>query len=468
MTAGAVRKIGFEWALEGKHPGSFDDYELLDHSRRRLDTRIFQEIRSRYVTGISPQLPQVTIARAKTGQDEQVVRYVVLAVQNWSEHRDGTNRRIAHTRWFYVPYEQLIEHPVTYEALYGAFAALPTELDPAAPPTVDVPALDPLTLSPGGDALSTAALLMTGRPVCVVGAERVEMLERLRFLDTVAALLPYGMRANLTATTWISSTAEHRIRLSFARHAPEGTHTVAWGDGAEIPIGAGQAEFYLDTLATSEIPLLDIMGSLSRQTEPLSFAKQDRMVAMELLHRAAHPRYELEPEPEPEPEEPDRSPSYLHGESNRIDLLSSLTAEEPARGKGRWSRWRRDRRGGGLRRSAALGNRREAAPSLPASMREFAYDQDEPEQLTPYRHDWKWWSTLALWVVLVVALAGFAFIVIFNPKWDTFPALDTILLVSDLALLVAAGLALLFKYVRLPSRVPDWTRPRRDQVKRGG
>ncbi len=221
MTAGAVRKIGFEWALEGKHPGSFDDYELLDHSRRRLDTRIFQEIRSRYVTGISPQLPQVTIARAKTGQDEQVVRYVVLAIQNWSEHRDGTNRRIAHTRWFYVPYEQLIEHPVTYEALYGAFAALPTELDPAAPPTVDVPALDPLTLSPGGDALSTAALLMTGRPVCVVGAERVEMLERLRFLDTVAALLPYGMRANLTATTWISSTAEHRIRLSFARHAPE-------------------------------------------------------------------------------------------------------------------------------------------------------------------------------------------------------------------------------------------------------
>ncbi|MEW9530431.1 hypothetical protein [Microbispora sp. NPDC049125] len=296
MNGDTVRKISFEWALEGKEPGSYDDYELLSWSDGRLGSEVFEEIRSRYATGASPELPQVTIAGAATKEQGRVSRHVVLAIQEWSGHRDGTNRKVAYTRWFFVPYEQLIEHRVSYETLYGAFARLP--VTPGPPLTVDVPELDPKAASPGPDAMSAAALLMTGRPVCVVGAEGVEMPQRLRFLDAVAALMPYGLRTRLTASTWASSTAEHKIRLFFARHAPEGAHAVSWGRGVQIPRDEGRARACLDMLTWPGVEPADVIGRLSEQTAPLSFAQADRLTILDLIERACFPSPEQEPEPD--------------------------------------------------------------------------------------------------------------------------------------------------------------------------
>lgn len=262
-------EIGFEWALEGKRPGAHDDYELLDWSDDRLGPEVFEEIRSRYATGLSADLPQVTIAVAATREHEQVSRHIVLAAQEWSGHRDATNRKIVHTRWFYVPYQELAAHQVSYEALYRALAGLP--VTPSPPLVVGVPEFDPTALVPGPDARCAAALLLTGRPVCVVGADRVPMIERLRFLDTVAALLPYGMRTRLTAATWTSSTARHKIRLSFARHAPENAYEVRWGHGTEITWRDGRANVCLGLLARPDVRLADMLQGLAGLTDPLSF-----------------------------------------------------------------------------------------------------------------------------------------------------------------------------------------------------
>ncbi|MGI5161683.1 hypothetical protein [Microbispora sp. CA-102843] len=285
MTGETVRKISFEWALEGKHPGSYDDYELLSWSEGRLTREVFDEVRDLYATGTASGLPQVTIARASTMESGRQSYYVVLAVQEWSPHHDGTNRKIAYTRWFYVPYEQLIDHRVSYEALYTALRALPET--PAPPLTADVPALDLSAVSPGPDALSAAALLLTGRQVCVVGAEGVPMAERLRFLDTVAALLPYGMRARLTAATWTSSTANHKIKLFFARHAPSGAHAVPWERGADV--GHEQARHYHETLRWAGDRLPEVIVRLAEQTGPLSFAPEYRTTVLELLEGAIRP-----------------------------------------------------------------------------------------------------------------------------------------------------------------------------------
>ncbi|WP_067181847.1 hypothetical protein [Microtetraspora niveoalba] len=309
-----IGEIGFEWALEGKRPGGHDDYELLSWSDARLGPEVFEEIRSRYATGISADLPQVTIAVAATRENERVTRHVVLAIQEWSGHRDATNRKIAYTRWFYVPYDELAAHRVSYEALYHALAGLPAT--PSPPLAVRVPGFDPAAVVPGPDALSAAALLLTGRPVCVVGADAAPMIERLRFLDTVAALLPYGMRSRLTAATWTSSTARHKIRLSFARHAPEDAHEVRWGYGAEITRRDSPAHVCLDLLTRSEVRLADMLRGLAGQTEPLSFGPADRPVAVRLLEHSGYPELlsgsgnEAEPEREPVPlgpEEPSDS-----------------------------------------------------------------------------------------------------------------------------------------------------------------
>ncbi|WP_030455001.1 hypothetical protein [Herbidospora cretacea] len=280
--------VDYEWALEGKPPGSYNDYEVLSHSDG-LSLGIFDEIRSRYATGATGDQPQVTIAFAATRQpDEGISYYVVLALQNeWSGHRDGTNRKIYRTRWYYVPYDQLAGQRISYEALYDAFK----DLADTRPPTVAVRAHAPLPEDDGlyGDATSAAALLMTGKHVCVLGADGVSMIERLRFVDEVAALLPYGMRTRLTAATWVSATAGHKIRLSFAKHAAEGTHVVAWRQGAPIPAAEPLAREYAALLNGHRVPPRELVERLAEKTSPISFDETGCLKARNLLEDCALP-----------------------------------------------------------------------------------------------------------------------------------------------------------------------------------
>lgn len=332
-----ARKIHYEWAQEGKQPGSYDDYEILSCSQL-LSARDFATNATRYATGTHADLPQVTIASAQLtkGTDGQVHDHLVLALQEWSDQRDGTGRKIACTRWFYVPYAQVVEHPVSYEGLYHAFGdvVLPPAL--AIPPfTVDVPAFRPDTVTAGETEKWAAALLLTGRPVCVVGAEGTPLHERLRFLDTVAALLPYGMRARLTASTWTSSTSNHKIKLSFARHAPDGAHEVIWHHGASIPDREREAHRYFDLL--SQRPVAYLAGRLAEHTAPLSFGQEDRDRALAVLEECARHQMpvgdvldpDLNPDLDPPPTRDEPTRAYLRpvgdDRASRPDEMPSIT-----------------------------------------------------------------------------------------------------------------------------------------------
>ncbi|WP_327049345.1 hypothetical protein OG320_16560 [Microbispora sp. NBC_01189] len=302
MNGDGARRIGFEWGLEGKEHGSYDEYGLLRWSAERL-AHVFDKLRARYAAGTPSELPQVTIVPAgievkDTGEKSH---NVVLAIHTWSDNRDFTGRKVAYTRWFFVPYHQLQDHPVSYQALYAAFDALP--LTPEPPLTVAVPALDPRDVMPGSDALAAAALLASGQQVCLVGADGVPMAERLRFVDTVMALLPYGLRTRFSAATWTSSTTKHRIKLSFARYAPEGVQAVHWGQGADIPLDKYSAEYHR-ILRNRDVDYPDLIGWLADQTEPLWFNDDDRPRVFELLRRSASqspPARPPDPTPAPAP-----------------------------------------------------------------------------------------------------------------------------------------------------------------------
>ncbi|MER5645845.1 hypothetical protein [Streptosporangium sp. NPDC002524] len=275
-------ELPLEWAVGGKPPGSGDDYEILACSQKQLSRDDFEEIRTVYATGTPENLPQVTIAWV--GADENT--RLVLAIQDWSDEKDRRHRSIARTRYFCVPYARLARppSPVSYEELHRALAVfpLPTERQVV----VSVPTLDSGVVAAriGAMVTTTAALLMTGRHVCVVGGEAVSVTNRLRFLDTVAALLPYGMRARLTASTWASSTAEHKIRLSFTQHVPHGTYPVTWGQLAEIPGHEQDAHDYLDLLLRHSLDAR-LIGWLATRTEPLTFGKNGRARALDMLRR---------------------------------------------------------------------------------------------------------------------------------------------------------------------------------------
>ena len=79
-------------------------------------------------------------------------------------------------------------------------------------------------------AMRVAALLLTSRGVCVLGADDADAGERLEFLDDVMSLLPYGMRSRLAGATWASSTAyDLNLRLFFADARRRGNdHVVFW------------------------------------------------------------------------------------------------------------------------------------------------------------------------------------------------------------------------------------------------
>ncbi|GAA4213312.1 hypothetical protein [Microbispora amethystogenes] len=299
MNGDGARRIGFEWALEGKEHGSYDEYGLLRWSAERL-AHVFDKLRARYAAGTPSELPQVTIVPAgledkDTGEQSH---NVVLAIHTWSDNRDFTGRKVAYTRWFFVPYHQLQDHPVSYQALYAAFDALPPTPEP--PLTVAVPALDPRAVMPGPDALAAAALLASGQQVCLVGADGVPMAQRLRFVDTVMALLPYGLRTRFSAATWTSSTTKHRIKLSFARYAPEGVQAVQWGQGADIPQDEYSAKYHR-ILRNRDVDYPDLIGWLAGRTEPLSFNDGDRPRVFDLLHQSASPSPPTRPAPKPTP-----------------------------------------------------------------------------------------------------------------------------------------------------------------------
>lgn len=246
----------------------------------------FEEIRTVYTIGTPEKLPQVTTAWVGSGDDA----HLVLAIQTWSDEEDRRHRRIARTHYFCVPYARITQppHPVSYEDLYHVLGMCSLTTDRQL--VVPVPTLDSGAVAAriDGTAMTTAALLMTGQHVCVVDGEAVPTIERLRFLDTVAALLPYGMRARLTASTWASSTADHKIRLAFTQHVPARTYPVAWGQLAEIPRHEEDAYRYL-TLLGRHAPDAKLVDWLAARTEPLTFGKNGRSRVLDLL-RGSTPR----------------------------------------------------------------------------------------------------------------------------------------------------------------------------------
>lgn len=269
----AMVQVVPEWAVWGKDPGE-RDFQLLRYGGRRLGAHDFSEIISRYSPGTHTDLPQVTLSWTRLADEI----YLGIAIQEWSNEDDRLGRDIAVTRYFGIPYFRL-DHPVSYVGLYEALATH----DAAHGGEVSVPELDPHRIaehvSPG--ALGTAALLLTRSPVQLEGAEGVPMLQRLCFLDAVAALLPYPMRTRLSAATWVSSTSEHNFRLAFSSHVRDGAHPAAWGRAPTLPPGEQLAHRYLELLV-GQSDFSHVVRELARIDKPMGFGSVDVMAA---LHR---------------------------------------------------------------------------------------------------------------------------------------------------------------------------------------
>ncbi|GAA3422717.1 hypothetical protein [Streptosporangium vulgare] len=264
--------IKAEWALWGVPPGSKDTHDVLACSRGRIGRSGFSALVDRYAKVTPRKLPQVTIARASADEGA----HIFLAVQEWSGALDGLFRRIAVTRCFCVPYAQAASGPFSYEGLYQALngQVLPSGGDLL---VIDPPALDAEATAEAVDqtAMGAAALLLTGRRICVVEGGGAPLLDRLRFLDTVAALLPYGFRTKLIASTWAPFAAGHRNRLFFAEHPSEDALNITWKQEVSVPESHDVAHRYHELLVSrKEKGLAELIARFSRETGQRKFSTE--------------------------------------------------------------------------------------------------------------------------------------------------------------------------------------------------
>lgn len=284
MVTGGPAEIDAQWALYGKKANS-EAYHILSSSTGALSRANFEDALSRFQLGELDTLPQVSVSYARLGgQDGD--GYLSLAITEFAAHgrrtvRDRRGRQITYTSYFCLPYRPLAERAIgyvrTYEALRGV--ALPETGGPPlrvalAAPTVRMLAIDPL-------AMRVAALLLTGRPVCVLGAEVASTDERLCFIDAVMDLLPYGLRAKMAAATWTRAThSGHRFRMFFSsapRLGSQPDHVVIWGEPDRVPIPDGPSTEYLTWLEHNVGPFARLAGL----TSEMGFGPKDTLQVLE-------------------------------------------------------------------------------------------------------------------------------------------------------------------------------------------
>ena len=278
-------EVEAQWALYGASPDGAG-HRILASSTGALSRANFADAVSRFKLGAVDRLPQVSVSYARLA-DQPGVGYLALAIDDFAADRrrtmrDRNGRKVIYTSYFCLPYRPLTELAIGYLGSYQALRGLtlpacdgPPLSISLFPPTLPVVGVDPL-------AIRVAALLLAGRPVCVLGADATSTDERLRFIDTVMDLLPYGLRARMTAATWTRAThSGHRFRLFFSSAPCPGRpadQVVTWGQPDQVAIPDGPPAEYLRWLEDNVRPLARLAGLTGER----GFGQHDILQVLEL------------------------------------------------------------------------------------------------------------------------------------------------------------------------------------------
>ncbi|TMR99746.1 hypothetical protein [Nonomuraea basaltis] len=334
-------RLTAHWAILGKTPESLDDYSVIGCSTGAITSAEFGMWLKAFTSGtMEPKaLPRVATSYFSDADGEP---WLGLSLQKTEpDSQDGFQRPYAMTYYVCVRWADVASEStrVTYRALYEAL--LKENFSGDAPFRLSPAAYDERHLAGqvNGTARRAAALLLTGQPVCLVRAGHLSLDQRLDFLDTVAALLPYGFRHTLAASTWTNSASRHRIRLSFAEVPPtHGVWELPWDDpGGTIP---PQALFYERELERYQgDDLCELMRWLTTAAEPGDFDDAShRAAASRLLRGRPSPGLPAQAEPHaaalPSVEQllHQCRESIVHADGQRLTVLNAQLAQR-ARGR---------------------------------------------------------------------------------------------------------------------------------------
>jgi hypothetical protein len=256
------RTLTAEWALWGKDVHR-TELHVLRCSKGRLTSDDFQEIFTRYATGVKEHLPQYTVCWIPA--DGSRPPYLAVAIHELADDPASAagrsqavaGRVVEYVRLFAFAYDEAARLQAGYASLVDAVQGELLAAGSSEPIRVRLApsAGQPDSVSPRADlAQAVAARLLARNPVCVLDAEGVSARDRLLFIDEVMSLLPFGLRATLSASTWASPTARDlKLRLFFSSaRRDSGTRTgyESWvrADQRPRPAGDDAAQLYLEWL----------------------------------------------------------------------------------------------------------------------------------------------------------------------------------------------------------------------------
>ncbi|MFH9979146.1 hypothetical protein ACH4ND_07795 [Streptomyces sp. NPDC017179] len=210
-----------DWAVWGKEPHTSSGYGVLvAHPPGR--SAEFNAAVHHWSPG-TPEpgdpLPWITMGCARGVDGARAVGVFLL---DRTDDVDGSNRAIYRITHFAVPYAEVGAAGVGWCALARAAHAAAACLPGTGPAELafreedqlvtDVSWITP-SVSERTRWLAAAAAHLLDGPVAVTGDRHHEPFQLLRVLDSVAALLPFGMRSTLSAASSTSSGSEVPMRL---------------------------------------------------------------------------------------------------------------------------------------------------------------------------------------------------------------------------------------------------------------
>jgi hypothetical protein len=280
----------FQLAVKSKQQGDKLDYHVLAWSAGRLMSEDFESLFKELSVGTMPFNPRskgeghpwITVGPFK--RDGQ--GFIAIIHQEWTSRLDASGRPVAALFCLCVAERVLADYAPSYAGLsalipgqqffFGGDSELLGDAKISFEPLAEeLPAVAAVIDETGFEFCAHVAALLLQSPVVIMQGQDLSVETRLSFLDAVASLLPYGCRADLNLSTWMSSTTD-RIRISFSDVMLPKQTRVSWsaaaGDRAEL---CGDAARYYDyLLGIREHFGRDtggVLAELAKERRPLSF-----------------------------------------------------------------------------------------------------------------------------------------------------------------------------------------------------
>ena len=295
MTEQWATPITAEWAWISADSGAVDSAGIQANSGGEFESLIHE-----YVTGspdsrIGPEAPDappwVTFGPSSRAETECLLS---VSVRDPFERPDRSKRPISPRRFFLFEFKELAKANASYQTIWETVDPVQLRALPAQRIRLDVRREQPTRLiamiSPIFDRLALlAAALLVGR-VVVKDTGALNRDQRLAVIDAVAALLPYGFRADLSASTGVQANSEYDIRLVFAEYGGDNQIILSLYEDEPDP-GPGLALNYLNMLRDKmKISGLDrVVTYLWDDKEELNF--QHPEAALERLAKLAPEDY---------------------------------------------------------------------------------------------------------------------------------------------------------------------------------